>query len=79
MALAAVLHRFWRHRHPLIAALALLGIGAHLLLRFGLGLPPEAQRWPLLIVLLGVVVGTLVIIIYLPIFYLGAAMKQGLG
>jgi len=34
---------------------------------------------PLLIVLLGVIVGTLVIIIYLPIFYLGNAMKQGLG
>jgi type IV pilus assembly protein PilC len=34
---------------------------------------------PFLIVLLGVVVGALVIIIYLPIFFLGTAMKQGLG
>ncbi len=33
---------------------------------------------PMLIVLMAVVVGTLVIIIYLPIFYLGMAMKRGL-
>ncbi len=34
---------------------------------------------PFLIVLLGLVVGALVIIIYLPIFFLGSAMKQGIG
>jgi type IV pilus assembly protein PilC len=34
---------------------------------------------PMLIVLMAVVVGTLVIIIYLPIFYLGMAMKRGLN
>jgi type IV pilus assembly protein PilC len=33
---------------------------------------------PVLIVLMGMVVGTLVIIIYLPIFYLGMAMKRGM-
>jgi type II secretory pathway component PulF len=33
----------------------------------------------MLIVLMAVVVGTLVIIIYLPIFYLGMAMKRGLN
>jgi len=33
---------------------------------------------PLMIVLLGGIVGTLVIVIYLPIFYLGSAMRQGL-
>lgn len=33
---------------------------------------------PLLIVLMGVVVGALVIVIYLPIFYLGMAMKRGM-
>ncbi len=34
---------------------------------------------PMLIVLMGVVVGTLVIVIYLPIFELGLAMKRGMG
>ncbi len=34
---------------------------------------------PLLILLLGTVVGAIVIIIYLPIFYLGLAIKQGLN
>ncbi|HKP96847.1 MAG TPA: type II secretion system F family protein [Fibrobacteria bacterium] len=33
---------------------------------------------PMLIVLMGVVVGALVIVIYLPIFYLGMAMKRGM-
>ncbi len=33
---------------------------------------------PILIVLMGAVVGTLVIVIYLPIFYLGMAMKRGM-
>jgi len=34
---------------------------------------------PLLIVLMGLIVGTLVIIIYLPIFYLGIAIKRGMN
>jgi type IV pilus assembly protein PilC len=33
---------------------------------------------PMLIVLMGIVVGALVIVIYLPIFYLGMAMKRGM-
>ena len=33
---------------------------------------------PILIVLLGLIVGTLVIVIYLPIFHLGSAMRQGI-
>jgi type IV pilus assembly protein PilC len=33
---------------------------------------------PVLIVLMGAVVGALVIVIYLPIFYLGMAMKRGM-
>jgi type IV pilus assembly protein PilC len=33
---------------------------------------------PMLIVLMGAVVGALVIVIYLPIFYLGMAMKRGM-
>ena len=33
---------------------------------------------PFLIILMAIVVGTLVVIIYLPIFYLGMAIRRGM-
>ncbi len=41
-----------KHRYGLIAALALLGISAHLVLRFGTSAPVEQSWWPLWFVLL---------------------------
>ena len=41
----------WEKRSTLVAALALAGISAHLVLRFGLGGEPGTQRIPLLITL----------------------------
>jgi heavy metal translocating P-type ATPase len=42
---------WWERRHTAIAAVTLLCIAGHLLLRFALGLPESQARWPLLIAL----------------------------